>query len=311
MKVQTGAEIHFLCKAAFAQTVRNNPFIDRIWTIDQHVKEVAPALRKEGFDAVIDLHNNLRTKHLQLLLRNRFYAFPKLNLQKWLLCRFGIDRMPKELHLVDRYFKAVEPLGVQNDGLGLDYYFSSGVNRLSADASNSTLLAALPKTYIAWVLGATHPTKRLPSTKINRVLKQLNHPVVLLGGKDVEQEALGIKSHENGQLINLVGKIKLEDSVAVMAKSALVVSPDTGLMHIAAALEKPMVTVWGNTVPAFGMTPYYSSPIVKHHLLEVPNLPCRPCSKIGYMECPKKHFACMEKQDENKLLKAIQDCLVP
>ena len=63
------------------------------------------------------------------------------------------------------------------------------------------------------------------------------------------------------------------------------------MMHIAAAFGKKIISVWGNTVPELGMYPYL--PGEGSRLIQVNNLKCRPCSKIGYMECPKGHFRCM------------------
>jgi ADP-heptose:LPS heptosyltransferase len=72
------------------------------------------------------------------------------------------------------------------------------------------------------------------------------------------------------------------------------------MMHIAAAFKKKIYSVWGNTIPAFGMTPYLADDKLK--IIEVENLSCRPCTKIGFEKCPKGHFDCMQKIDENLFL---------
>jgi ADP-heptose:LPS heptosyltransferase len=72
-------------------------------------------------------------------------------------------------------------------------------------------------------------------------------------------------------------------------------------MHIAAAFKKPVVSVWGNTVPEFGMTPYYGNFKIRNSKFEIQNLSCRPCSKIGFKTCPKKHFNCMMLQDNEAI----------
>jgi ADP-heptose:LPS heptosyltransferase len=74
-------------------------------------------------------------------------------------------------------------------------------------------------------------------------------------------------------------------------------------MHIASAFQKNIVSVWGSTVPAFGMYPYLVENNFK--IIEVNNLSCRPCSKIGYEKCPKGHFKCMYNINSDKVLKAI------
>ena len=89
------------------------------------------------------------------------------------------------------------------------------------------------------------------------------------------------------------GKINLNQSASVVKQSDTVYTHDTGMMHIASAFHKKVVAIWGNTVPEFGMYPYQTS----HKNLEVKNLNCRPCSKIGYEKCPKGHFKCMENQN--------------
>jgi ADP-heptose:LPS heptosyltransferase len=84
----------------------------------------------------------------------------------------------------------------------------------------------------------------------------------------------------------------------LLRQSEKVISPDTGLMHIASALKKEIISVWGNTVPAFGFSPYL--PGAGSRIVQVSGLSCQPCSKIGYEKCPKGHFKCMREIDENQ-----------
>jgi ADP-heptose:LPS heptosyltransferase len=80
----------------------------------------------------------------------------------------------------------------------------------------------------------------------------------------------------------------------------VVLTNDTGLMHVAAAFKKKIISFWGNTVPVFGMIPYKPHPNSKR--FEVEGLKCRPCSKLGHAKCPKKHFKCMNDIDDNKVI---------
>ena len=84
-----------------------------------------------------------------------------------------------------------------------------------------------------------------------------------------------------------------------------VIAHDSGAMHIACAFNKPVVSVWGNTVPLFGMGPYQPLQPERAMMSEVPDLSCRPCSKIGYDQCPKGHFHCMEKQDLRRIAELV------
>ena len=293
VKEQTGAEIHFLTKAAFSPTLRHNPHVDRLWTITRNVKEIAAELIAEDFTHLVDLHGNLRTLELKQRLfwghlrRGRrppwVSTFDKLNFRKFLLTRFRIDRMPA-VHVVDRYMHAVRSLGVINDRKGLDYFIAR-----EEEASPPA------ERYLAFVIGAAHTTKRLEEAQMIELCRQLPVPVVLLGGpaeRDLGERIAAAAGH----ITNGCGAYSLNGSADLVRKAAAVITHDTGLMHIAAAFCKPIVSVWGNTVPALGMYPYLPDGPA-HVVAEVNGLNCRPCSKIGYAACPQGHFRCMRDQD--------------
>jgi ADP-heptose:LPS heptosyltransferase len=90
-------------------------------------------------------------------------------------------------------------------------------------------------------------------------------------------------------------------------------------MHVAAAYKRPLISLWGNTVPAFGMYPYYGSKFLQatgarknelpYDIIEINNLRCRPCSKIGYDACPLGHFKCMENIDPAQVVARIRERL--
>jgi ADP-heptose:LPS heptosyltransferase len=104
----------------------------------------------------------------------------------------------------------------------------------------------------------------------------------------------------------MCGKLTLDQSAQVLASATKVVTHDTGLMHIAAALRKPIVSIWGNTIPDFGMGPFLPETMnSKPILAEVAGVACRPCSKIGFNACPKGHFDCMQKQSMVEISKLL------
>ena len=295
VKQQTGAEVHFLTKAAFAATLRDNPYIDRLWTIHKDISEIAPDLIATGFTHLIDLHGNLRTLELKQRLRwgalrrrgrrpPAVTTFDKLNFRKFLLTRLRIDRMPA-LHIVDRYLAAAAPLGVVNDGRGLEYFIGPE-DRVKPPAPH----------YVAFVIGAAHATKRLEEDQLFEVCRRIPSPILLLGGP-AERE-LGQRIAATGaHITNGCGAYSLNGSADLVRQAAVVVTHDTGLMHIAAAFRRPIISVWGNTVPALGMTPYVPEDGPTAVVAEVRGLSCRPCSKIGYAHCPRGHFRCMREQD--------------
>ncbi|CAH1001633.1 ADP-heptose--LPS heptosyltransferase 2 [Neolewinella maritima] len=293
LKQQTGAEIHFLTKAAFAPTLRHNPHLTRLWTIKKDIREVGDELISERFTHLIDLHGNLRTLELKQRLTfghlrtgvrpPRSSTFNKLNVQKFLLTRFRIDRMP-DVHIVDRYLATVADLGVVNDGQGLEYFVGPG-EEVSPPVAD----------YLAFVIGAAHATKRLEEGQMIDLCKQISYPIVLLGGPG-EQE-MGERIATTGDHIyNGCGAYALNGSADLVRKARAVITHDTGLMHIAAAYRKRIISVWGNTVPELGMYPYLPN-AQPQTIAEVKGLSCRPCSKIGYAACPKGHFRCMRDQN--------------
>ena len=292
---QLGAEVHFLTKKNFKGIVENNPYIKKVWIIEKNVSEIADELKAENFDYVVDLHKNLRTWQVKNALSTRFLVFHKLNVDKWLVVNLKINRLPK-VHIVDRYLKTVEKLGVQNDGEGLDYFIPA---KDEVDISTFNI----PPQYIAFVIGAAHATKRLPTEKIVEICNQIKLPVLLLGGKEDFENGQMIENQTIGKVINLCGKLNLNQSASVVRQATKVVTHDTGLMHIAAAFRKDIISVWGNTIPGFGMTPYLPSEGSK--IFEVTNLKCRPCSKIGFDKCPKGHFWCMNDQNTEGTVSAI------
>jgi ADP-heptose:LPS heptosyltransferase len=286
------AEIHFLTKPAYKELMLSCKDIDHLILLEANIKNTRKAIKAEHFTHIIDLHNNLRTHRLTIGLRQAIVKrFKKLNLKKWLLTNFKVDKLPKK-HIVDRYIDTLSVLGVKNDYKNTSFEIpnTEEVSLLSYDI--------LPKEYLTVVLGAQFQTKKLPTHLLQKALLSYPRPIILLGGKDEIQAANKIQDALSSQkIINLCGTLSLLGSASVIKQSGSVLTNDTGVMHIAAMFDVPIVSVWGNTVPSLGMYPYRPGKENSVKIHEVLGLNCRPCSKIGYQECPKGHFNCMEKQD--------------
>lgn len=303
------AEIHYLTKAAFRPILEANPYIDRIHCPGDDPAAVIAALRAEDFDYVIDLHHNLRSWKVKRALGKRAFSFRKLNIEKWWYTNFKWNRLP-DVHIVDRYMETVGAFGVRNDGAGLDYFIPAADELKPEDIPTSHQAG-----YVGLVIGAALPTKKLPFHKLAEVCTRARHPLVLLGGPEDAAEGERLAAIDPVKIYNACGKFRLNESAGLVKQAKLVVTHDTGLMHIAAAFKRPILSVWGNTVPEFGMYPYYGDNYLSHYkegkekpysLLEVKGLSCRPCSKIGYKKCPKGHFRCMELQPMEVVVKAIE-----
>lgn len=299
IKTQLNCELHTLTKERFSNIYKNNPYIDFVHSINDS-KDILAELKAENYDFVIDLQKNLRSLKIKRALKKPVSSFPKLNVLKWLVVNFKINKMPK-IHIVDRYFQAVEKLEVRNDGKGLDYFIPED-SKVDVNEINPVLSEG----YLAIAIGGQHYTKILPVEKVTQVISKLGYPVVLLGDKNDRtrgEEIMKLLQKEN--VYNACGLYSLDQSAFIISQSFAVISNDTGLMHIAAALRKHIVSIWGNTIPDFGMYPYLPHNQTLSIISEVKNLKCRPCSKLGYKNCPKKHFRCMMDQDEDFIAKSV------
>jgi len=297
LKKQTGCEIHILTKKKYSQLFFGNPSVSHIHVFEKSPDECMAALLKENFDVIIDLQKNFRALKVKRRLGVASYSFPKLNMKKWLLVNTRINRMP-DLHLVDRYFMAVKELGVTNDNLGLEFFIPE-----KEEVNPLEMASMLSNGYIAMVIGGQHLTKIFPPEKAAELISRLALPVVLLGGPEDKQRGDEmIRLCQHAKMLNTCGTLSLNQSASLVRQAMLVITNDTGLMHIAAAFRKPILSIWGNTVPEFGMYPYMPG---KEHLFEiaqVAGLSCRPCSKLGFSKCPKKHFMCMMDQDIDRMV---------
>jgi len=297
LKKQLGAEVHYLTKANFREVLASNPHIDQIHLLTpNNWSEIVALLKAEKFDYLIDLHHNVRTLKLKLALGIKAYSFDKLNIQKWLLVNLKINRLP-DIHIVDRYLACVKPLGVNKDLQGLDYFIDT-----KDEVSLSSLPLAFQNGYIGLVIGAQHFTKRLPKAKLFELLQGLTQPVIILGGPTDAELAEELATIAPTRIYNACGKYTLNQSASLVKQAQKIITNDTGLMHIAAAFQKEIHLLWGNTIPAFGMGPYASNNAYHY---EVADLNCRPCSKIGFQQCPKGHFNCMNQQDIKKLIAQV------
>lgn len=291
-QIEGNVEIHYLTKQAFFPLLANNPYLFKIHTIKDNSSEISTQLKLENFHYIIDLHKNIRSKSVIHKLNVLHFTFDKLNIKKWLLVNFKINRLPK-IHIVDRYFDAISSLGIKNDGKGLDFFITKNDEVL--DLPNP-----YKSNYICIAIGAQHFTKSLPIKKLVQLCNLIHHPIVFVGAEEDSLKANQIIEQSNNKFIyNACGKYSITQSAFIVKNSQLLITPDTGLMHIAAALDVKIISVWGNTVPSFGMYPYL--PKEKYTIIENNKLSCRPCSKIGYASCPKKHFNCMNELSMEKI----------
>lgn len=286
VKEQLNAELHFVTKNVFASVLTANPYIDKIHTFTNEITELFDTLKEENFDLVIDLHNNLRSLRLRKKLGVPSTVFSKINVRKFMAVNLKLTQVLPDKHIVHRYLESVKHIGVKDDGKGLDYFLTDRDE------------VELPKeNYSVLVVGGSYFTKKIPAKKLEEICAMIKHPVLLIGGKEDEMDAK-ILSGKFRHVKNCCGLYSFGQSAYVISGSSQVITSDTGMMHIASAFNKRIISLWGNTIPEFGMSPYL--PNKRNVILEVKSLKCRPCSKLGFKKCPKGHFRCMMDIDLKK-----------
>lgn len=291
------ADIRFATKKQYADLVAPNPYLDGLFVLEDSLFQLARQLQAFKPDVVVDLHHNLRTRLLKAWVGGRWLAFSKLNVEKWLRVNLKIDWLPA-VHIVDRYLATLKPLGIADDGEGLGFYFPTNFVA-------PTLPDGFERGFIALVIGAKFKTKQLPLGKLVELCNGLKRPIILIGGKEDTEVANALVQQTTAQIHSACGTHTLAASAWVIKQADVVITHDTGMMHIAAAFHQPIVSVWGNTIPEFGMYPYLPQG-GSSFMAEVKGLECRPCSKIGFNACPKGHFDCMNKQDIPGLIHQIK-----
>lgn len=291
--------VHYLTKASFAPVLTANPHIDRLHVLGEDWTAMIADLKSEQFDLVVDLHKNLRSARVRKELGVRATDFPKLNFKKWLLVNFKWNLLPDK-SIVERYFEAVKPLGVRNDGKGLEYFVPEEEKTTHKDIPMSHWAG-----YVGFVIGGSYATKKLPVEQWQKIVALCPIPIILMGGPEDREEGELIAATAPFKVYNSCGKFSINESADLVRYAKAIVSNDTGLMHVAAAYQKPVASLWGNTSPEMGMFPYYgfnnmnSNISEKHFPLEKRDLSCHPCSKLGYGKCPKGHFRCMNDLNIN------------
>lgn len=288
------ADIHYLTKSCYSEILEANPYINKVWSINTHINELIEVLKSENFDVLIDLHCSIRSKHLKSILKVKStYSYNKQSIKRALLVNFKVDLLHN--HVVDRYFSSVKKLNVINDGKGLDYFISE---------DKVIEPTRLPFTHIAGygviVVGAKHFTKTIPLEKLNVLCQEIKIPIILIGGNEDMQNAKQLELIDNFKIFNACGKFSISQSASIIKRAKFVITGDTGMMHIAAAFQKRIISVWGGTKSNLGFYPYQNS--TNTVIFENNELKCRPCHRFGRATCPKSHFKCMLDLDMHKLI---------
>jgi heptosyltransferase-2 len=281
------AAVAFATKREMAPLVADNPNVTDVFSLEPHepVSSLAARLRAWRPDYGLDLHGSLRSRALRMLVPCRWSGYRKRRIARTLLIATKLDAYRAVTPVAERYFEAVKRLDVRPDGERAEYYLGERARaRVDAWLAERGLDA---RALAAIAPGAAHATKRWPLANWTVLAERLDaaglQPLVLGGPAD-----RGLAQQLAPVAASAAGEFSLQETGALLARSRILISGDTGVMHMATGVGTPVVALFGPTVRQFGFFPYSASAVV----LERP-LACRPCSAMGSSRCPMGHHRCL------------------
>ncbi len=309
-KTFPAARIDVLVKNRYRELLEENQSVSSLISPAEPIsweslKEVRASL--EGhYGTVVDLHTSLRSFYLRKGLRaKKVLAYDKRRRARWFLVRFKRDLYGGEFSVPLAYLNALACLGVEDDGLGLDW--PRAFSKRDQFLKLASLNGSFNRKPIALCPGASFPTKRWPVeywVELTKKLLQRESPLWVFGDESDAQIGELLREVDSKRVTNFCGRLSLSEAGAGLSFCRVAVTNDAGPAHMAAAVGVPVLVIYGSTVPQFGFRPFR----VSHRIAEL-DLPCRPCSHLGYQMCPLQHFRCMRDQNPERMVALLDDLM--
>jgi heptosyltransferase-2 len=312
------SQIDFVTRREYAELVRSNQNLNRTFEFDagggfEALRRLKKTIREERYDLLIDLHDSLRSKYLRSIRGPKRVVVDKRILERSMLVKLKKNVYKNVISVVDRYVETLKEFGAENDGKGLELHIPDEI-LFGVSGKLAPLRLNRFEKVIALCPGARHFTKRWPAERFARVgalfVQKLDAKVLLFGGAADEPLCKQIAWELNNQAgteraSSFAGQLGLLETAAAMQYCDVVITNDTGLMHIATAMQRKIVAIFGSTVREFGFFPYDSAAVV----IEMSGLQCRPCSHIGRSQCPERHFRCMSEIETDTVYRRAKELL--
>lgn len=308
------AQIDFLVRTEYAELVKFDKNLSYVYQYDvtsgwKGLREIKAFLKEQGFDVIIDLHRNFRSLYLRSISPGpSILKYNKNRIVRFLLVKFKINLYSRYvgegLSVTRKYLAALKILGIPQIDLRLKTHLPK-VTKMKSENLWSALEGENFRVIVA--PGAKHFTKRWPPTYyaelIKRIYAQYRWRCIMLGSLEEIPLLREIRDLAGGEATDLAaGNITLLEAAGIIEKAPILISNDSGLMHIAATFRKPQIAIFGSTTQELGFFPLNKKAIV----VENENLSCRPCSHIGRDSCPKGHFKCMVEIKPESVFKVFQ-----
>ncbi len=279
----------------------------RGWNKIAGVWKTARAIKKSGMDILLVPHRSFRSALIAWLSRvpirigftssEGWFLYTKTVPFNWM-----IHDAERNLSLLQGIAK--EKFGGEKLTMSFTPSAEENVARLLKDFNLEG------KKLVGIHAGSAWPTKCWPQEYfvelISKLQTELGVQVVLVGGGKKDAD-LGEKICQlsQGHAASLCGKTSLADLMALMKHLSLFITNDSGPMHIATAFDVPTLAIFGPTTRELGFFPYGEG----HRVLEVKDLPCRPCALHGGKKCPLGHFKCMRDILPEEVFKNAKEML--
>ncbi len=301
------AKLVYVTKRAMAPLVADNPHLTEVVTLEpgEPIRHLARRLRTLAPTHGLDLHGSVRSAGLRLLVRCRWSGYRKRKLARALLISAKLDayRRRAPAAVAERYFEAARRLDTRPDGGPPEFCLGPGATERVAQwlaergLGGGARLAALAP-------GAAHATKRWPVAHWSALVERLGaagYRPVVVGGPEDRGLAQQLVAEGGSAVASAAGEFSLQETGALLARARVVVSGDTGVMHMATGVGTPVVALFGPTVAQFGFFPYHAPAAVLERALD-----CRPCSATGTAACPLGHHRCLADITPEEVAAAVE-----
>ena len=306
------AKIDFILKDMYIDLLKYNSHLNTIYSLNlnkerKELYELKVKLKEKKYDLIFDLHNNLRSNYLKRgISAEQIYSIKKDKFKQFLLVRFKINLYDHDTPIPDRYLSVAKDIDVADDGKGLELSWTKETVD-STEKKIASIGLKLNHHFVCLAPGAGFFTKRWPAGKfedlVDLIQRDKKTQIVILGGEKDKVFGSFLKKRKN--IIDTSGIFTLLETAYVISKGKIIVSNDSGLMHMATAVKTPVVAIFGSTVKELGFFPYRAKSMV----VENSKLSCRPCSHIGKNKCPRNHFKCMEEITPERVFSGLKQFL--
>ena len=257
-------------------------------------------LRMYKFDIVLDLHNVIRSRIVDIIFhlqRKKIFRINKMYRERKKL----IARPPKEIHplrpVVERYVEVFHAAGINFEETFVSLYADNAF----AKEKKGIWLGIAPF--------AKHKGKIYPIEKMEKIVETLSEKegvtIFLFGGSGEEEKVLGRWEGKFKNTTNVIGRYSLDMELSLISNLDLMISMDSANMHLASLVNTPVISIWGATHPFAG---FYGFNQDESNIVHI-DMPCRPCSIYGDKPCYRNDYACMKQITPEMIVEKVQAIL--